>query len=427
MDKLLNDALETHEAGDIKSAIDKYEAYLAHSPDSAEGYRLLGLAQYQEKDFLQAASSLSRALTLNQQDGRIYSSLGIVMRAQGNLDLAEKHFLKAIELDPQRPDSHNNLGIVYHQNQDFKKAEKSFKKALELKPQSCPILVNLGHLYRDHQFFDLAIEAYRQTVGLEPDNPRHLINLAHVYMENSQLDLAIKTYEKALKVDPENATVLHMINALKGTQTAHPPQEYVQELFDYYADNFDASLNALGYDAPERIAKMLENFPQIDLKNKTVIDLGCGTGACALKLKHTGAKFYGVDLSPRMVSIALQSGIYEEVIIADAITALSALSEAVDMIIGADFLIYVGACEELFKLAEHKLKKGGLFMLTAEEDPNETHGYKLQHSGRFSHTPAYMAHLAEQFGFKIIAADQFPLRKQGKQMLPGKLYLYQRL
>lgn len=427
MDDQLNLALTQHEKGLLNEAVHAYQEYISTHPQTTEAYRLLGLAQYQLQQLPLAEETLHQALDIDHDNAKVHNALSLVQRALGKLDKAEQHLLTSINLDSSLPESHNNLGILYHQQNKLTNAESAFKKALELSPQSTAILTNLGHLYRDHHLYEQAKRAYRQTVGLEPENPRNLINLAYVCMEQGEKEQAIKYYEKAKDLDPNNATVVHMINALKGTQTAHPPQEYVQDLFDYYADSFDASLNALGYNAPERIRTLIDHYPQISLEGKKVIDLGCGTGACAKALEGLNAELYGVDLSPRMVDIARATGLYQEVIMADINTALSFLGEAVDVILGADLVIYVGALEELFNLTANKLKKGGLFILTVEEDISETEGYKLQPSGRFTQTPSYMEGLCEQTGFSIIEAQEFPLRQQGNKTLPGKLYLMQRV
>lgn len=426
MDEQLNLALVQHEQGLLNDAVVAYQDYIQNHPESAEAYRLLGIAQYQLQQLSQAEATLSQALDLNAEDARIYNALSLVSRALGKTEIAEELLIQSIKIDESMHESHNNLGILYHQQNKLTAAESEFKRALELKPQSVAILTNLGHLYRDNHLYEQATTIYRQTVGLEPENPRNLINLAYVCMEKGEKEQAIKYYGQAQELDPKNATVTHMINALKGTQTAHPPQDYVQELFDYYADNFDASLNALGYNAPERIRNIIDHYPQINLKGKKVIDLGCGTGACAKALNGLEAELYGIDLSPRMVDIARSTGLYQEVVMADINTALSALGEAVDVILGADLVIYVGALEELFGLSADKLKKGGLFILTVEEDTTETQGYKLQPSGRFTQTVDYMEDMCKRFGFGIIEAQEFPLRQQGEKTLPGKLYLMQR-
>jgi 2-polyprenyl-3-methyl-5-hydroxy-6-metoxy-1,4-benzoquinol methylase len=51
--------------------------------------------------------------------------------------------------------------------------------------------------------------------------------------------------------------------------------------------------------------RLLESlFGQIGLSGRTVLDLGCGSGQVSLLAASMGARAHGIDISPRMLSIA---------------------------------------------------------------------------------------------------------------------------
>jgi 2-polyprenyl-3-methyl-5-hydroxy-6-metoxy-1,4-benzoquinol methylase len=51
--------------------------------------------------------------------------------------------------------------------------------------------------------------------------------------------------------------------------------------------------------------RLLESlFAQIGLQGRTVLDLGCGSGQVSLLAASMGARVHGIDISPRMLSIA---------------------------------------------------------------------------------------------------------------------------
>jgi SAM-dependent methyltransferase len=51
--------------------------------------------------------------------------------------------------------------------------------------------------------------------------------------------------------------------------------------------------------------RLLESlFAQVGLEGRTVLDLGCGSGQVSLLAASMGARVHGIDISPRMLSIA---------------------------------------------------------------------------------------------------------------------------
>lgn len=54
-----------------------------------------------------------------------------------------------------------------------------------------------------------------------------------------------------------------------------------------------------------RRMRLLESlFAQVGLEGRTVLDLGCGSGQVSLLAASMGARVHGIDISPRMLSIA---------------------------------------------------------------------------------------------------------------------------
>jgi trans-aconitate methyltransferase len=87
---------------------------------------------------------------------------------------------------------------------------------------------------------------------------------------------------------------------------------------DYDHDVFDV----MGFTGTDRIADLLAaHAPDRD---EPVIDLGCGTGAAGVRLAHHGfASIDGIDISPAMLDVAAQLGVYRHLITADLTQTLT--------------------------------------------------------------------------------------------------------
>lgn len=88
-------------------------------------------------------------------------------------------------------------------------------------------------------------------------------------------------------------------------------------LYDSWAAEYDHDVfEVMGFTGTERIADLLAAHATD--RDQPVIDLGCGTGAAGVRLAHHGfASIDGVDISPAMLDVANQLGVYRHLITAD--------------------------------------------------------------------------------------------------------------
>jgi predicted TPR repeat methyltransferase len=99
----------------------------------------------------------------------------------------------------------------------------------------------------------------------------------------------------------------------RSTQT---PDEAVR-LYDSWAADYDHDVfEVMGFIGTDRIADLLAaHAPDRD---QPVIDLGCGTGSAGVRLAHHGfGSIDGVDISPAMLEVAAQLGVYRNLFTAD--------------------------------------------------------------------------------------------------------------
>jgi predicted TPR repeat methyltransferase len=260
--------------------------------------------------------------------------------------------------------------------------------------------------------------------------------------------------EIAISLDSSNDIAKHMLasNSLE-SNTVTAPQEYVKTLFDDYSDNFESSLANLDYRVPQYIAAEIASIRKTGLGRdwEAVVDLGCGTGLLVplLDLPSTNLVM-GVDLSPKMLDIAAEKGVYDILSAGDIVDfledmatfrdvgpkdentiewietapesakqSLKAKLEKRDAILfaAADVLVYIGELRRLFSALRRVMTIGDAFVFTvenADRSPDKSElslkaGWLLQSTGRYAHHLAYVERLAAEMSMEgISCAERSP-------------------
>ena len=82
-----------------------------------------------------------------------------------------------------------------------------------------------------------------------------------------------------------------------------------RDLYTAWSESYDTEVHENGYVTPLRVAEALERHVQD--KNTAVLDYGCGTGLSGQALLNVGFQALdGVDVTPAMVDLAREKGIY---------------------------------------------------------------------------------------------------------------------
>lgn len=133
--------------------------------------------------------------------------------------------------------------------------------------------------------------------------------------------------------------------------------------YERLASVYDQYLTGLQY------APLLRHYADaFDLRLKSILDLGCGTGARTVELTDLAANVVGVDVSPAMIARARARGAPGCRFIQADFTQL-ALGEAFDAAVCAtDAVNYLGNRDELLEFlqgAHRHLQPGGLLLFDA--------------------------------------------------------------
>ena len=388
-DALLHDAARNHRSGALAEAEALYRAFLALTPGHPQALHLLGLVCHQTERNREAAGLIAEAEGRAPADPEIPYNLGNCLLLDDRPTEAAAAFQRALALRPGRADALNNLGNALQRLNRLEEATKAYQGALDSGPGRIDALSNLGHVLQALGRREEAIFAYRQVLARAPDH----------------------------------ATARHMIAAMSGETPATAPDDFVRQLFDGYAERFDAHLTAtLGYD-PERYVAVLRNAAGPSTRFASAVDLGCGTGLIGGLLRPFVDRLAGVDLSPGMVAKAKARGVYDALSVSAIEPFLADATERFDLLFAADVFVYVGALDGVFAKAAARAVPGAWFAFSVEDAEGD--GFLLRPTGRYAHSLPYLAKVMVAAGWRIKAEEALAVRTENGAAIPGHVVVAQ--
>ena len=451
----VNLALIERDEGDSDKAMALLDRAVEADPAYAEAYAQRAVTHRLAGRFEQALEQYEKALSLS--DNPVYlNGIGITFERLDRPDDAFHAYCRAIELDPSFADAYNNRANVYVKFGKHWQAEDDYKKAVRLDPQFASAYNNLGALLYDHERFEEALECYRKAFIINPKQAETCSNLAmavkeagdpaeavglyfnalaldpsltkiHHYLAQALYDLytakeedaketAVKLAQKWKQFFPDNPVAAHVCAALEGKTPDRAADEYVRELFDSFADSFEAAVRKIDYRVPDLLAVYMRDKPS----GLRILDAGCGTGLNAAVLKPHAKTLAGIDLSEKMIAAACEKGLYDTLQTADITRFCSENPAAFDLIVLADVVCYFGDLETLLSAAFKALAPGGSVFFTAEKLDSGA-DFVLRPSGRFAHFPPYVEKALARVGFENIRLSEENLRREKESNVAGIL------
>jgi len=403
LDEAVSVALALQRAEQWAVAGDLYRSVLTARPDHADALHFSGVLAHQQGRSDEAVSLIERSLELQDGQADWYSNLGVVRQDRLELDEAIDAYRRAIELDPGHANAHSNLGVVLRAAGQPDEAEKAYRAAIEADPDHSDAYHNLGVLLNGQKRSHEAALCFSKVITMRPRHPeaRRLLALAHCNL--GEVDKAIAVFEEWLEQEPDDPIAQHMLAACSGRDVpARASDEFVETTFDSFAVSFDARLARLLYRAPALVAGSLADLHPS--KSLDVLDAGCGTGLCGPLVAPYARRLVGVDLSEGMLDRARTRGVYDELVKRELTEYLEGTSEAFDVVVSADTLVYFGPLERVLDAASNALRPGGRLVFTVEELPaDEGDGYSISVNGRYRHARDYVERALDAAGLRAHA------------------------
>lgn len=276
-----------------------------------------------------------------------------------------------------------------------------------------------------------AVELMEQALELAPGWAAGWFRLGEYREKAGLAGPAVAAYRRVRELAPDDVFGASLKLALLGEtdQPVLPPSDYIEGLFDDYADRFDTALvEKLGYSVPAKLVALLRSLVAPPYGH--VIDLGCGTGLFGAEIRADCHFLEGFDLSENMLTKAAAKGFYDHLARAD----LSLLIEESGLIAGAarnranvvtaaDVMIYLGDLEEAFANVRALMHPKGHFAFSVEKADS---GYELRPSVRYAHSRAHVEAVLERHGMHVLAMEETTIRTDGGSPVEGLLFVARR-
>jgi predicted TPR repeat methyltransferase len=329
----------------------------------------------------------------------------------------------ALRMDPNNAVAWIDFAALLFEQNEFEASAEASERALSIDSTRSLAWLNYAAALLKIKRTKDCVAACEKVIELDPENAQAWLNKAMAHGELSETEAAIEAYQKA-KCFGATASQIDYALAAYGAvpMPTESPQDYVKTLFDNYADRFDEHLlKGLEYQVPTVMDRMISQLCDSKYKG-TVFDLGCGTGLFGSSLKLYADKLIGLDLSPKMLDVAQQKGIYTELHACDVLEYLKETQQSIRMAVALDVFVYIGDLESIFAELARLSLPNAEFAFSIEENFDDT-PYQLLPSLRYAHSESYIFELQEKYGFGLIAKEALVSRKDRGQPVYGKIFI----
>lgn len=129
---LINKRNARGDYGNYKAAITAYDKVIKLEPKHIEAFFFRGGAHDAMGFLNEAILDYMNSITINENQPKVYNSMGVCYAKKGDVDLALRYFEKATEFDPSYAKAYANKGNVYDMKQNVVKACENWRKAMSL-------------------------------------------------------------------------------------------------------------------------------------------------------------------------------------------------------------------------------------------------------------------------------------------------------
>lgn len=404
-------------------------AVLRTWPQQPDALHYLGVLRHAQGRSDEAMVLVREALALRPDDAGAWNNLGNILLLTGAPDAAADAWQHSIDAGgTASAQALSNLAVLYRKQGRPADAERAARQAIAVNPDDGDAWYRLSQALLDQGQVREGLLANSRAVTLWPTHQQARGDVLRALVLLGEKQRAAALYREWLDEEPDNPIARHLLAA---TQDDAPPERasdaYVADVFDHFAESFDAKLESLHYQAPSLVAERLRQVLPAPDASLDVADLGCGTGLCGPHLKPYARRLAGCDLSVGMLRRAKARGVYDLLHKAELGYYLETQPGHFDLLVSADTLIYFGDLRPVMRHAHAALRPGGWLVFSVEALPaHEAADWRLLATGRYAHRGPPLAQQLAAAGFDGISVDPATLRFEGGKPVAGWLVSAQR-
>ncbi len=230
----LRDAITSHQAGDLPTALTAYSEILAADPRNADAWHLSGLISNALGDSANSEQMIRRAIELKPTEHVYQSNLAAVLLKQKRHEEVETLCRRILRRDGKHAWALNHLGTALRHQRRFQESLEVFGRCVDidasakslcnlgaalidtgqlpeaidtlvrartLGPEQSQVHLNLGSAYRLHGYHSEAAAALREAERLSPDCAELHVNKGNLFQETGEVTEAIASFQKAIAID----------------------------------------------------------------------------------------------------------------------------------------------------------------------------------------------------------------------------------
>ena len=236
--------------GHLEEAKEAILAQLQQTPDSVEGYNLLGIIESDQHEAVKAKSAFEQALKLAPKSTKTHNNLGNLFVAENKLEQAEREFRVVLTIDPRNAEGNYNLGLllmatgkpseaILHFERvrpanaatelnlvrayfKDRRPGEALRKAAEVSAQNkddVQLHFSLGLLLASEKQYKNAQQELEQSEALAPGTFEILYNLALSMLRNGAYARAELVASRALRLKPESPETLYLLAEIESAES----------------------------------------------------------------------------------------------------------------------------------------------------------------------------------------------------------------
>ncbi|GAW05018.1 transcriptional corepressor [Lentinula edodes] len=289
--------------GDLEHALSAYENALRHNPMSLSGLtQVAGIARIKE-NYPKAIEFFQRVLSLQEDNGEVWSALGHCYLMQDDLQKAYAAYQQALYLLPnpkEDPKLWYGIGILYDRYGSLDHAEEAFSSVLAMDKdldfdKANEILFRLGIIYKQQGKYDDSLACFDRILRNPPSPLAHAdiwFQIGHVYEQQKDHVQAKDAYERVVADNPVHAKVLQQLGWLyhqdgSSFQNQELAIQYLTKSLE--ADSSDAQswyLLGRAYMAGQKYNKAYEAYQQAVYRDGRNPTFWCSIGVLYFQINQ---------------------------------------------------------------------------------------------------------------------------------------------